>query len=128
MLVYGPWRCSWRTIPGAAKRGATWTLPRLPFADHSFDLALCANFLFLYSSQHDLDFHVQALLELVRVAREVRVFPLMELGSVLSRHVDSGTDALRGHGLVVDSIQVPYELQRGGNRMMRITQTGAPSI
>jgi hypothetical protein len=98
-------------------------LPRLPFADHSFDLALCANFLFLYSSQHDLDFHVQALLELVRVAREVRVFPLMELGSVLSRHVDSGTDALRGHGLVVDSIQVPYELQRGGNRMMGITQS-----
>jgi hypothetical protein len=46
----------------------------------------------------------------------------MELGSILSRHLESAKDALRGHGLVVDTVQVPYELQRGGNRMIRITQ------
>ena len=47
------------------------SLPRLPFADAAFDLALCSHLLFLYSHQFDLDFHVAALVELARVAREV---------------------------------------------------------
>ena len=95
-------------------------LPELQFADRAFDLALCANFLFLYSSQHDLEFHVSALLELARVSAEVRVFPLMELGSVPSRHLSAATQSLQDCNLIVDSIAVPYELQRGGNRMLRI--------
>jgi len=50
-------------------------LPTLPCADSSFDLALCSHFLFLYSSQLGETFHQQAIVELCRVAREVRIFP-----------------------------------------------------
>jgi hypothetical protein len=104
----------------AAGRYLPGSLPHLPLADDQFDIAVCANLLFLYSSQLDLDFHVSSLLELSRLARDVRVFPLMELGSVPSRHVQPATTALRERGLVVETVPVAYELQRGGNTMLRI--------
>jgi hypothetical protein len=95
-------------------------LPELPFGDASFDLALCGHFLFLYSAQRDLDFHVASLVELCRVAREVRVFPLLALGAVPSAFVEPCRDALTTAGYEVTIETVPYEFQRGGNRMMRI--------
>ena len=56
-------------------RGAA--LPRLPFPDRSFDLALCAHLLFTYSHLFDFDWHLQACLELVRISSaEVRLHPL----------------------------------------------------
>ncbi|MFP4006674.1 MAG: SAM-dependent methyltransferase, partial [Spirulinaceae cyanobacterium] len=53
-------------------------LPQLPFADATFSLALCSHLLFTYSEQLSLDFHRDAILEMLRVAKEVRVFPLVE--------------------------------------------------
>lgn len=73
-------------------------LPKLAFADGSFDIALCSHFLFLYSEQNDLQFHIDSILELRRVSREVRVFPLLELGSVTSRHLDGVIRELERRG------------------------------
>src|SRR5262245_18102822 len=56
-------------------------LPTLPFQNGSFDLAVCAHLLFLYSAQLGEDFHRTALHELCRVAPEVRIFPLLALGA-----------------------------------------------
>ena len=95
-------------------------LPSLPFADDAFDLALCSHFLFLYSQQHDAAFHLQSMRELCRVAREVRVFPLLALGAQPSPHVTPVTAALGGDGFTVRVERVPYEFQRGGNQMLRI--------
>src|SRR5687767_3054472 len=50
--------------------------PALPFAPGSFDLALSSHFLFLYSDNLSLAFHEQAIADLLRLAREVRIFPL----------------------------------------------------
>ena len=55
-------------------------MPDLPFDDGAFDLALSSHLLFLYSEQFDLGFHVRALEEMLRVAAEVRVFPLSGAG------------------------------------------------
>lgn len=95
-------------------------LPHLPFADAECDLALCSHLLFLYSEQLSLDFHVAAIREMCRVAREVRIFPLLELGARKSRHLQAVTEELRAEGMEVSIVPVPYEFQRGGNRMMRI--------
>jgi hypothetical protein len=62
-------------------------LPTLPFSDGSFSLALCSHLLFLYSTQLGETFHRQALRELCRVAREVRIFPLLALGGAPSSFV-----------------------------------------
>jgi hypothetical protein len=94
----------------------------LPFHDHSYDLALCSHLLFLYSEQHNLAFHLQAIRELTRVAEEVRIFPLLELGGTESRHLRAVMMALPRMGLRVEKVRVPYEFQRGGNEMLRITR------
>ncbi len=60
-------------------RYVTTTYPQTGFADQQFDLALVSHFLFLYDDHLDYDFHRRTLLELLRVAHEVRVFPLVNL-------------------------------------------------
>jgi hypothetical protein len=100
-------------------------LPRLPFADRAFDLALCSHFLFLYSGQFDLSFHRAGLEELLRVAREVRAFPLVDLEGRASAHVGPIRESFAGSGCQVDIVHVGYEFQRGGNEMMRIVGPAA---
>lgn len=95
-------------------------LPNLPFADMSFDLALCSHLLFLYTTQLGEAFHPSAIREMCRVAREVRIFPLIELGGAPSPLVQRMVDACDGQGFDVSIEVVPYEFRRGGNQMMRI--------
>jgi hypothetical protein len=109
----------------AGRRYIDASLPHLPFPDHSFDLALCSHFLFLYSRQHDLAFHLAALRELLRVASEVRVFPLLELGGAPSRHVPAVISRLEEEGVSVERVRVDYEFQRGGNEMLRLSSRAA---
>jgi hypothetical protein len=95
-------------------------LPSLPFADGAFDLALCSHFLFLYSQQLDETFHVQSIQQLCRVARDVRIFPLLALGGQPSPHLGAARDALTRQGWQTSIERVPYEFQRGGNEMLRV--------
>jgi hypothetical protein len=97
-------------------------LPDLPFPDQSFDLALCSHFLFLYSEQLGPAFHRAAALELSRVARDVRVFPLLALGGRPSPHLDTVMQCLGEAGASVAVDPVPYEFQRGANQMLRVTR------
>jgi hypothetical protein len=97
-------------------------LPTLPFEDGAFDLSLCSHFLFLYSEHLPEDFHIQSLRELLRVSREVRVFPLLELGATPSRHLVSAAAKLTEDGHAVSIETVPYEFQRGGNQMMKVVK------
>jgi hypothetical protein len=95
-------------------------LPYLPFQAGAFTLALCSHFLFLYSEQFSEDFHLASVRELCRVAPEVRIFPLLELGGRSSRHVAPVAQHLSAAGFTVSFETVPYEFQRGGNQMLRI--------
>jgi hypothetical protein len=94
-------------------------LPFIAFPDKSFDLAVCSHFLFLYTEHLSEAFHRSAILELCRVASELRVFPLLALDGRTSPYVASIADGFSG--LWEISIEtVPYEFQRGGNQMMRV--------
>jgi hypothetical protein len=95
-------------------------LPNLPFADAEFDLALVSHLLFLYSGQLDERFHVEAVGQLCRVAREVRIFPLLSLSGERSPHAGAVGRAMEEQGRRVTLQAVPYEFQRGANQMMRI--------
>jgi hypothetical protein len=106
----------------AEGRYITAELPQLPFDDGAFDVALCSHFLFLYSQQFDEAFHLASMLELCRVAREVRVFPLLALGAQPSPHLAPVTAALEASRFAVSVERVPYEFQRGGNQMLRVTR------
>ncbi|MCC7008163.1 MAG: methyltransferase domain-containing protein [Acidobacteria bacterium] len=104
----------------AAGRYVAAALPHLPFADASFDLVLSSHLLFLYTEQLGAAFHDAAIREMCRVAAECRVFPLLALGGRPSPFVDPAVRALTAAGLAVSMEDVPYEFQRGGNKMMRI--------
>ena len=109
---YGPGRVEGRYVDAE--------LPTLPFADAAFDLALCSHLLFLYSSQLGEAFHRSAIREMCRVAAEIRIFPLLALGGAPSPLVNPTVGAFRDSGYDVSIEDVPYEFQRGGNRMMRL--------
>jgi hypothetical protein len=96
-------------------------LPQLPFEDAHFSLALCSHLLFTYSEQLSLDFHRDAILEMLRVAKEVRVFPLVEnFSGETSAYLQPLTAQLSARGYKVEIERVNYEFQRGGNQMLRI--------
>ncbi len=96
--------------------------PNLPFAPDSFDLALSSHFLFLYSDNLSLSFHQQAIANLLMIAPEVRVFPLLDYNAKTSPHLDPVCAGLREAGCAVSIERVPYEFQRGGNQMLRVNR------
>lgn len=98
------------------------SLPSLPFSDGQFDLALCSHLLFLYSDQLSEKFHVQSVMELCRVAKEIRIFPLLALSHQRSPHIAPVLVRLEQEGLLGKIERVNYEFQKGGNEMLRIVQ------
>jgi len=95
-------------------------LPKLPFNDSSFDIALSSHFLLLYSEHLDLEFHKKAILEMLRVAKEIRIFPIVDLHNKRSIHLDAIINMLKNRGLKTEVIKVDYEFQKGANEMLRI--------
>lgn len=95
-------------------------LPHLDCTDGQFDLVLCSHFLLLYSAHLDYAFHRQALQELLRVGREVRVFPLLALDCTRSPYLDKLVTELTQQGYHAEIETVGYEFQKGGNEMLVI--------
>ena len=95
-------------------------LPKLPFPDRHFDLALSSHFLFLYSDNRDLAFHLESIRELLRIAAEVRIFPLVDFNSEPSPFLSPVLDALETDGILCAVEQVAYHFQKTGNEMLRL--------
>lgn len=100
-------------------------LPSLPFNDGEFEIALSSHFLFLYSAHLSAEFHLRAIQEMLRVAREVRIFPLLTLDGKPSPHHDFVARRLADHGFNIVTKHVAYEFQRGGNEMLLIGKSPA---
>lgn len=97
-------------------------LPSLDIDDASFDLALCSHFLFFYSEQVNYELHLASILELIRIANEVRIFPLLDLKLNRSAHLDPIMRELKSEGLSVVTRKVDYDMQRGENIMLNIVK------
>ncbi|WGS83996.1 class I SAM-dependent methyltransferase [Methylomonas sp. UP202] len=95
-------------------------LPTLPFANGKFDIALSSHFLFLYSGHLSAEFHLQSIQEMLRVASEVRVFPLLTLDGSISPYLSLVSEEFASRGFDVQINKVDYEFQRGGNQMLVI--------
>jgi hypothetical protein len=96
------------------------SLPALPFPDRSFDLALSSHLLFLYSAALPLDFHLAAIREMLRVAKEARIYPLTQMGGGLSAHVEPVIAALSAEGYRVEKMLTAYEFQKGATEVLRV--------
>ncbi|MGD9947322.1 MAG: SAM-dependent methyltransferase [Desulfobulbus sp.] len=100
-------------------------LPSLPFADQSFDLALSSHFLFLYADHFSAGFHRQAIGEMLRVAGEVRIFPVLTLDGKPSPYLEEIMEYFSNLRHSVSLHKVGYEFQRGGNEMLQIKRVAA---
>lgn len=96
-------------------------LPTLPFKDLQFDLALSSHFLFLYTDNLSLDFHMKAIDEMLRVSKEVRIFPILDVNVERSPYVDKVIEKYNKEGFIAEEVEVNYEFQKGGNKMLRIS-------
>ena len=57
------------------------TLPNSTFKDKEFDLLLSAHFLFTYDDRFSYEFHKKSVFEMLRVSKEVRIFPLVDMNN-----------------------------------------------
>lgn len=88
------------------------------FGDLTFDLGLSSHFLILYS-QLGLDFHISSINEMLRIAKEVRIFPILNLDAKKSELLDKLIRHFQMN-FIVDIEKVDYEFQKNGNEMLTI--------
>jgi len=62
------------------------------------------------------------LCEMLRVANEVRIFPLVTLSGKRSSYVDSVIKHFTKQGYTCKIIKTDYEFQKGGDEMLSIKQ------
>lgn len=94
-------------------------MPNLPYEDSQFDLALCSDYVFNRHVQNDCR-PEEVILELCRVAREVRVFPLLNDAGDISEWLGPVMLELQKNNYGIEIRQVPFEVLKGGNAMLRV--------
>jgi len=99
------------------------SLPYLPFKAKQFDLVLSSHFLFLYSEQLDEQFHKDAIAEMLRVAKEIRIFPLVTLTGEVSPHLEPIMYYFNARGYTCKVVKTGYEFQKGGDEMLIINKS-----
>lgn len=92
----------------------------LPFADFSFDYALSAHYLFADLEELTLEHHLMVIKELARVAKEVRIFPLIDRYGNTSDFLGPVLLALQQENYGVEVREVKYHLHKTGNAMLRV--------
>lgn len=94
------------------------TMPALPFEDYHFDLALCSHWLF--SESPDSYFQLQMIKELIRVAGEVRIYPLLDRYAEQAASLGPVMVSLQQENFGVELREVDFELKKQGNALLRV--------
>lgn len=91
---------------------------RLPFEEDSFDLGLSSHFLMMYTAL-GYDFHIAAITEMLRVCREIRIFPIVDLNAEKTELIGDviGYFQKQYH---TEIVKTEYEFQKGDNKMLII--------
>jgi hypothetical protein len=100
-------------------------LPSLPFPDKHFRLSLCSHLLFTYPDFLPFEWHVAAMLELIRVTSgEVRVFPLVDSVSTPYAHLDRLRATLLERGVHTEIRRAACAYNKGGDEMIVARRAG----
>lgn len=91
---------------------------RIPFGDDTFDIGLSSHFLLMYTLL-GYEFHIQSIQEMLRVCKEVRIFPIVDLDAQKTSLIE----AVIGHfkeNYFVEVRKTNYEFQKGDNKVLII--------
>ena len=96
---------------------------RLPdetfFKNNSFDLGLSSHFLLMYD-YFGIDFHIKSVTEMMRVCREVRIFPTINLHGQESRVLPQLIEYLHRNQYTVELLPVKYKYNNSGRDLLKI--------
>lgn len=97
-------------------------LPKLPYGDDSFDLVLSSHLLFVYDDRLDEAFHEASIVEMLRVGREVRIFPLVDYkNSRVEETENLSPFAYRmAEKFGGEIVRVGFEFQKNAGYMLKI--------
>lgn len=91
---------------------------RLPFEDGHFDLGLSSHFLLMYTSL-GYDFHIASMTEMLRVCREIRIFPVVDLDANKTELIGDVIEYFQKK-FHVETVKTAYEFQKGDNKLLII--------
>ena len=91
---------------------------RTEFPEDTFDLGLSSHFLLLYTSL-GFDFHIRSVEEMLRICREVRIFPLVNLDAEKTELTQQVIRYFQNQ-YEVQIKPVGYEFQKGADQMLVI--------
>ncbi|HVT62287.1 MAG TPA: hypothetical protein VHD33_02220 [Legionellaceae bacterium] len=92
----------------------------LPFPAFFFDYALSAHHFFSTVAPQTVEYHVTMIQELARIAKEVRIFPLVDANGIPSPLLGPVILSLQQKNYGIEVRDVLYHLQPKGNAMLRI--------
>lgn len=103
----------------AEKRYICHELPeRLPYKDKAFDIGLSSHFLLMYTDL-GYDFHIKAIKEMLRVCKEIRIFPIVDLDANKTDLISDVIAYFNKHNNT-EIKKTHYEFQKGGNKLLII--------
>lgn len=92
----------------------------LPFSDFTFDFALSSHYLFADLDNQTVESHLAVIRELARVAKEVRIFPLIDRLGKTSEFLNPVLLSLQQENYGVEVREVAFHLHKSGNAMLRV--------
>lgn len=90
----------------------------LPVWDNYYDIGLSSHFLLLYT-QLGFDFHIKAISEMLRVCKEVRIFPVVDLDAGQTDMISNVIDEFQ-KTYDVELKETNYQFQKNANKMLLI--------
>lgn len=90
----------------------------MPYDAESFDIGLSSHFLLMYTAL-GYDFHIQSITEMLRVCKEIRIFPIVDLDANKTDLVKDVIDYFQ-KDYNTSIVATDYEFQKGDNKLLII--------
>lgn len=90
----------------------------LPEEENYYDIGLSSHFLLLYT-QLGFDFHIKSIGEMIRVCKEVRIFPVVDLDANQADMISNVIDEFKKK-YDVELKETNYQFQKNANKMLVI--------
>jgi len=94
---------------------------QVSFPDYTFDIGLSSHFLLLYTSL-GYEFHIHSITEMLRVCKEIRIFPVVDLDARKTDLIASVIEHFK-QSYFVEIKETEYEFQKGANKVLIIKNT-----
>ena len=91
---------------------------RLAYEDDTFDIGLSSHFLLMYTIL-GFDFHIQSMAEMLRICKEIRIFPVVDLDANKTDLISNVIDYFKRQ-YDVEIRKTQYEFQKGDNKLLII--------